>query len=93
MSERVVVGLMSGTSLDGIDAALVNISESDNQKIQVKLIHFSTLPYTGSMRERILALCDPNRSRLEDISLSNMLLGELFAKAAKKVVTEAGFEM
>ncbi|MEH7222314.1 anhydro-N-acetylmuramic acid kinase [Bacillus sp. JJ1566] len=93
MSQKLVVGLMSGTSLDGLDAAVVNISESENQKIQVKLIHFSTLPYSETMRERILALCDPNRARLEDISLSNMLLGELFAKAAIKVVTEAGLEM
>lgn len=93
MSQKLVVGLMSGTSLDGIDAALVNISEDDSQKIQVKLIHFSTLPYSETMRERILALCDPNRARLEDISLTNMLLGELFAKAAKKVVAEAGIEM
>ncbi|MFS0821222.1 anhydro-N-acetylmuramic acid kinase [Bacillus sp. 1P02SD] len=93
MNQKIVVGLMSGTSLDGIDAALVSISESDNQKIQIKLIHFSTLPYSESMRERILELCNPNRARLEDISLSNMLLGELFAKATKKVVTEAGLEL
>ncbi len=93
MGQKVVVGLMSGTSLDGIDAALVNISEGDNQKFQVKLIQFSTLPFSESMRERILALCDPNSARLEDISLSNMLLGELFAETAKRVVTEAGLKM
>ncbi|MCC3356357.1 anhydro-N-acetylmuramic acid kinase [Bacillus sp. REN16] len=93
MAQKIVVGLMSGTSLDGIDAAVVKISETDNQEIKIKLIRFTTLPYSESMRERILALCDPDRSRLEDISLSNMLLGELFAKATKKVITEAGLEM
>lgn len=93
MSQKLVVGLMSGTSLDGIDAALVNISEDEHQKIQVKLIHFSTLSYSETMRERILALCDPSKARLEDISITNMLLGELFAEAAKKVVAQAGLEM
>lgn len=93
LSQKIVVGLMSGTSLDGIDAALVHITESDHQNINVKLIHFSTLPYSESMRDRILELCEPNRARIENISITNMLLGELFAEAAKKVVSEAGWVM
>ncbi|MFC4803224.1 anhydro-N-acetylmuramic acid kinase [Neobacillus sp. GCM10023253] len=86
--EKVVVGLMSGTSLDGIDAALVSITE-EKEDIQLKLLHFTTLQYTDIMREKILSLCDPKQARMEEISAMNMLLGELFADAAKKVVTEA----
>jgi anhydro-N-acetylmuramic acid kinase len=87
-----VVGLMSGTSLDGIDAALVSVAEREG-KIQLKLIQFTTLPFTEAVREKILQLCDPNAARIEDISSMNMLLGELFADAAKKVVNEAGMSM
>ncbi|MFT4416251.1 anhydro-N-acetylmuramic acid kinase [Fredinandcohnia humi] len=87
-----VVGLMSGTSLDGIDAAVVAISEVSNQ-VKLKLIHYSTLPFTETLRARILQLCDPKQACIEEISLMNMLLGEQFAEAAKKVVREASLEM
>ncbi|MEH7113808.1 anhydro-N-acetylmuramic acid kinase [Neobacillus niacini] len=90
--EKFVVGLMSGTSLDGIDAALVSIKE-ENEKFDIKLISFSTLPFSGVMKEKILELCNPERARIEDISSMNMLLGEQFADAAKKVVDEAKMSM
>lgn len=85
---KYVVGLMSGTSLDGIDAGLVRISEGDS--VQVEPIQFTSIPYTEDMKEKILQLCDPESSRLEDISNMNMLLGELFAEAALAVINKAG---
>ncbi|MEH7179133.1 anhydro-N-acetylmuramic acid kinase [Neobacillus vireti] len=91
-NEKLVVGLMSGTSLDGIDAALVSIKE-ENEKFDIKLISFSTLGFSGVMKEKLLELCNPERARIQDISSMNMLLGELFADAAKKVVAEAGLNM
>ncbi|WP_231505611.1 anhydro-N-acetylmuramic acid kinase [Bacillus sp. EB01] len=91
-TEKIVIGLMSGTSLDGIDAALVSIKE-EKEDIQLNLLHFTTLPYSEMVRETILRLCDPDKARIEDISAMNMLLGELFADAAKKVVTEANKTM
>ncbi|WP_251548856.1 anhydro-N-acetylmuramic acid kinase [Neobacillus muris] len=90
--EKLVIGLMSGTSLDGIDAALVSIKE-DTDGIQLKLLHFATLPFTVGLRDKILSLCDPNQARIEDISAMNMLLGEQFAGAAKKVAAEANRPM
>ncbi|MFS0863074.1 anhydro-N-acetylmuramic acid kinase [Fredinandcohnia sp. 179-A 10B2 NHS] len=89
---KYVVGLMSGTSLDGIDAALVSISEIGTE-LNVNLVHFKTLPFSESLKTRILDLCDPDRARIEEISYMNMLLGELFSDAAKQVVQEAGLEM
>lgn len=88
-----VVGLMSGTSLDGIDAALVSISEENSENIKLELIHFTTLPFSEQLREEILGLCNPNLAKIEDISAMNMLLGEKFAAAAIKVVTEANKSM
>jgi anhydro-N-acetylmuramic acid kinase len=91
-NEKYVVGLMSGTSLDGIDAALVSIKEQ-NETFDIKLINFSTLPFSGEMKEKLLELCNPEKARIQDISSMNMLLGELFADAAKKVVAEAKMNM
>jgi anhydro-N-acetylmuramic acid kinase len=51
-----VIGLMSGTSVDGIDAALVDISGQDLD-IQIELIAGETYSYPPELRERILAVC------------------------------------
>ncbi|MFA6241874.1 MAG: anhydro-N-acetylmuramic acid kinase, partial [Candidatus Hydrogenedentales bacterium] len=51
---RFVVGLMSGSSCDGVDAALVRIKGSGS-KLRLKLIAFSTVPYTAAIRERLLS--------------------------------------
>ncbi len=84
-----VVGLMSGTSLDGIDAAVVEITELDNH-VKLKPISFSSLPFSKDIKEKILKLCDPKNAGIESISSMNMFLGELFADAAIKAVNEAG---
>ena len=57
--ERVVIGLMSGTSCDGIDAALVRISGS-HTSIKVKEEAFISLPYEDAVRNRLLALVKGN---------------------------------
>ena len=49
-----VVGLMSGTSADGIDAALVDLAGRD-----VTVLAFATYPYPPALRRAVLALCDP----------------------------------
>jgi anhydro-N-acetylmuramic acid kinase len=51
-----VVGLISGTSVDGIDAALVEISGTDID-LNVKLLSGATYPYPDALREQILAVC------------------------------------
>lgn len=51
-----VIGLISGTSVDGIDAALVEISGTDLD-LKVQLLAGETYPYPQSLREKILAVC------------------------------------
>jgi anhydro-N-acetylmuramic acid kinase len=75
-----VAGIMSGTSLDGIDVAVVDIA---GKKIQT--VAHSTKAYPGATRERILAACSP-----EDISRLNFELGELYAKAVAATCKRAG---
>jgi len=71
-----VAGLMSGTSADGVDVAVVDISESG-----VHVAAFDTVPYPAAVRRRIFQLFDPSTARLDEICRFNFLLGELYADA------------
>ena len=81
-----VVGLMSGTSADGIDAALVTI---DRQKVglHVEMVAFHSLSYPRSLQQRILSASVSGT--VADICHLNALLGEWFADAALGVIRSA----
>jgi len=76
-----VMGLMSGTSADGIDAALVRI-EGASPPIRTRFeAHFhATLP--AAVRRAILRIANGSVTTSEEISQLNFLLGEEFARAA-----------
>lgn len=71
-----VAGLMSGTSADGVDVALVDI---DNRSQQ--LIAFETVPYPTKFRKAVFELFNPKTSHVNTISHYNFVLGDFFAKA------------
>src|SRR3954464_6516251 len=70
-----VAGIMSGTSLDGIDVAIVDISGK-----RVDTLAHSTVSYSAGTRQRILAVSNTQCSTGE-ISRLNFELGELYSKA------------
>ncbi|MFZ0635958.1 MAG: anhydro-N-acetylmuramic acid kinase [Candidatus Acidiferrales bacterium] len=76
-----VLGLMSGTSADGIDVALVRISGAP-PRLSVSLEGFHTVPYPRRVREAILRIANLGASSSTEISQLNFVLGELFARAA-----------
>ncbi len=80
-----IAGLMSGTSADGVDTAIVDISGND-----VRVLAFQTYPYTSQRRIRIFALCDPETSRVNDICHMNFVLGEIFAQALLALCKKSG---
>ena len=82
-----VVGLMSGTSADAVDAALVKIVRR-GRGARITALAFSSLPYPPSLQQRILELSQ--RGQVAQVCHMNMYLGELFAKAALKVIRKAG---
>ena len=81
------VGLMSGTSLDGADAALVDFSSGSPRTLA-----FATVPFSESLREEILALCEPGSDSLELAGKVSLELAELYARAVEAVVAGAGVE-
>jgi anhydro-N-acetylmuramic acid kinase len=84
-----VIGLMSGTSADGVDAALVQIDGSACST-RIRLHAFQTYPFPGGMREAILAASDPRISTVDLLCRLNVALGEVFAEAALEVACQAG---
>jgi anhydro-N-acetylmuramic acid kinase len=80
-----VVGLMSGTSLDGIDAALVEVA-GHGPTARVRLRRFATVPFPPGLREAVEALLDPGHaSSAADLSTINFRLGHAFGEAAAAV--------
>ncbi len=85
-----IVGLMSGTSADGIDAALVEVTGAP-PALKVALIRHELTPYAPELREEIFACFRPETGAIERITRVNVLLGEVFAAAALAVIAGAGY--
>lgn len=91
MNAKLVVGLMSGTSIDGIDAAVVKISEEAD--FSVELIEFISLPYSLEMRQLIMDCCDEKTGTVDQICRLNFQLGELLTESVIQVVKKAGLSL
>ncbi|QAY68476.1 anhydro-N-acetylmuramic acid kinase [Paenibacillus protaetiae] len=87
---RYAVGLMSGTSVDGIDAAVVAMGSSPDGRPLAELVSFRNMPYPSVIRDEIFALFDPRYATVDRVGRMNVLLGELYAEAALTVIAEAG---
>ncbi|MDH4187663.1 MAG: anhydro-N-acetylmuramic acid kinase, partial [Nitrospira sp.] len=81
-----VIGLMSGTSGDGVDAALVDIT-GRGRTLKAKTIAAHTVAYPRSLRQRILTVSVSGT--VSDVCHLNALLGEWFANAALHVIRQA----
>lgn len=85
----IVVGLMSGTSVDGVDAAVVEITGAP-PTLSVRLHSFSFSPFSSQERSQIFALFDPATSTVDRICQMNFALGEWFSRAALHAIQAAG---
>jgi len=77
--ERLVVGLMSGTSMDGLDIALCSIKGS-GRKTQFELKAFTTVDYTNDFKEKILSIFSKEMVALETLCLLNAWVGKQHGK-------------
>lgn len=87
MSKK-VIALMSGTSVDGIDAALVNISEK-NRELAVELLEFISLAYAKEFKNKILKAADYKKSRVKEIAELNIEIAEKSLQAVYKLIKKS----
>jgi len=76
-----VLGMMSGTSADGIDAALVKISGAPPH-LKIKLLHQAHQPFLPAIRKEILRVAEQNPVTPAEFSQLHARLGHFYAKAA-----------
>ena len=79
----IVAGIMSGTSADGINVALIRIAEARSKANapSFHLLGHTEVPYPGAVRRAILALMNASSARVADLARLNFLLGELYSDA------------
>ena len=90
--KKLVVGLMSGTSIDGIDCALVSI-EGYGVDTKITLLEFENFSFDLQTKKDILSCCSLENSNVEKICKLNFQLGHAFADAVIKLCTEKGIPL
>ena len=90
-AEKLIVGIMSGTSADGVDAALVRVRGSGDS-LTWRLLRHETLLYSVKVRDLILRCSEPGSGDTASLCRLNVLLGELFARAVTNVANRAGLD-
>lgn len=80
------IGLMSGTSADGIDATLIEIDSGGRFSL---LGHLET-PHASDVQQDILSLCQPGDNEVERLGQLDQRLGRAFAEAANRLILQHG---
>ncbi len=87
----IVAGVMSGTSADGIDVALVRLF-GRGFRTRLELIAQQAFPYPADVRKAVLASMNAQKARVADLARLSFLLGELYADAVLATQRRAGVQ-
>ena len=82
-----VIGLISGTSVDGIDAALVDVVGSQTD-LKVQLVTGKTFPYPANLRSQILSVCSGEALSIAELAELDDAIAQEFATAALTIQAE-----
>jgi anhydro-N-acetylmuramic acid kinase len=89
---RWIIGLASGSTVDGVDAALLEL-EGLGLDLRLRVLHALHVPYQRDLRDLVLRVATSNTITARQISLVHRLLGETFAAAARQVADQASFSL
>jgi anhydro-N-acetylmuramic acid kinase len=86
-ASEIYIGLMSGTSLDGVDVSIVDFGE-----YPPRLLHGSTVLYDEAIRQRLHSLCQSETTTLDNLYSLDAELGELYAKSVNQALELASLD-
>lgn len=84
INDGLFVGVLSGTSVNGIDAALVEFAP------QPRLVATHTLDYPAEVRAELLALAVPGENEIDRLGRADVTVGQLFAQVVNELLAKAG---
>ncbi|WP_406248487.1 anhydro-N-acetylmuramic acid kinase [Microbacterium sp. M] len=84
-----VLGLLSGTSHDGIDVAVVDFAESDG-RLHGRVLYEDSIPYAPELRARLVAALPPAPTTLAEVCELDTLIGQAFAEVAAEAAASVG---
>ena len=87
----IVAGVMSGTSADGINVALVRI-QGRGFRSRLELLAHYDFPYPAEVRKAVLQAMNASSAKVADLARLNFVLGELYAKAVQAAQRRARLE-
>jgi len=85
------IGLMSGTSMDGIDAALVDFSQAGHSAAQAKLINTHSHPWPEDVQQALVKAKDIPDDELSSLSSLDLHVAKIFAEACVRVLEDTPF--
>lgn len=89
LSSGLYIGLMSGTSLDGVDGALASFAENaDGLAVSTKATAY--LPFDGALRAELMALQAPSANEIEREAIAANALGALYAQCIAQLLEQSG---
>ena len=88
----IVAGVMSGTSADGIDVALVRLT-GEGASLKYELLLHQHTPYSKVVRAAVLGATNAQRISVAELSRLNFLLGELYAEAVQRTQKAAAIQL
>lgn len=80
-----VLGMISGTSHDGIDVAVIDL-HTEGEELVGRLLHADTVPYAPELREHLVRTLPPARLRFADVCELDTHIGQAFAKVAADAI-------
>ncbi|EAY27442.1 anhydro-N-acetylmuramic acid kinase [Microscilla marina] len=89
--KKLILGLMSGTSLDGLDMALCRI-EGTGLQSSIELLKFYTYPYSSPQKHRLKEVVSQEDVSLQDVTILHAWLAELHARFVLETLEQWGID-